>query len=62
MEETAKESIIKTVQEQPNDSTYEEILRELAFHQMIREGMEDSRQGRTISHEELGKEIKSWGK
>ena len=62
MEETAKEVLIKAIQAQPDDSSAEEIVRELIMHQMILEGLEDVRAGRTISHEEMGKQIKSWQK
>jgi len=38
---------------QPDDSTYKEILRELAFAQMIYRGLEDSRAWRTVANEEI---------
>ena len=38
---TVKEKIVKIVKFQPDDSTYDEILRELAFKQMIERGLED---------------------
>ena len=62
MEETAKEVLIKAIQAQPDDSSAEEIVRELIMHQMVLEGLEDVRAGRTISHEEMGERIKSWQK
>ena len=62
MEETAKEVLIKAIQAQPDDSSAEEIVRELIMHQMVLEGLEDVRAGRTISHEEMGERIKLWQK
>lgn len=62
MEETAKEIMMKAIQAQPDDSSAEEIVRELIIHQMALEGLEDVRAGRTISHEEMGERIKSWQK
>ena len=50
---TAKEQIIQLVQQQPDDSSYDEIIRELAFHSMIQRGLKDSAEGRTISNEEM---------
>ena len=50
---TAKEQITELVQQQPDDSSYEEIIRELAFHRMIERGLKDSDDGRTISNEEM---------
>ncbi|MBS0183506.1 MAG: hypothetical protein JSS39_13985 [Nitrospira sp.] len=57
---SAKEQIAKLLQAQPDDSSYDEILRELAFAQMIEQGLVDFDTGRTISHEEMGRRIKTW--
>jgi len=62
MEETAKERFIKIIQEQPDDMTAEEIINELAFNQMIQRGLKDVEAGRLIPHEQIVKEIQSWGK
>lgn len=59
---TPKELMLQTIQELPDDSSYEEILRELAFARMVERGLADSERGRTISHEEMGRRIASWGK
>ena len=59
---SAKEQIHTIVQQQPDDSTYDEILRELALARMVERGLEDSRAGRTIPHEEMGRRIKSWAR
>ncbi len=57
---TAKERIVEIIQQQPDDSSYEEILRELAFARMIDRGLEDSRAGRTMSNEEMERRIRTW--
>jgi len=57
---TAKDRIVEIVRQQPDDSSYEEILRELAFARMIDRGLEDSRVGRTISNEEMERRIRTW--
>ena len=59
---SAKGKMARIVQEQPDDSSFDEILRELAFARMIERGLEDSLSGRTISHEEMSRIIKSWRK
>jgi hypothetical protein len=59
---TAKEQMTEIIQEQPDDSSYEEILKELSFRLMVERGLEDSRLGRTISHDELLREVRSWRK
>lgn len=61
-ERTPKEHMLQAIEELPEDSSYEEILRELAFARMIERGLADSDAGRTISHEEMGRRIASWAK
>ncbi|APF17693.1 hypothetical protein Calab_2165 [Caldithrix abyssi DSM 13497] len=57
-----KEVMKKIIQEQPDDASYEEIMRELAFEGMIERGLEDSRKGRVISNDEMEQRIRSWHK
>ena len=59
---TAKEELTKLIQDQPDDSSYDEILRELAFNLMVQRGLKDSDDGRTISNDEMGRRIQSWQK
>lgn len=59
---SAKEEMTRIIQEQPDDSSYDEILRELALARMIQRGLEDAHAGRTISDEEMGRRIKTWRK
>jgi len=60
--ETAKKKIAEIIEQQPDDSSYDEILRELAFVRMVERGLNDSRAGRTISNEDMGRRIRSWQK
>ena len=46
---TAKEQMARIIEAQPEDSSYEEILRELAFDR----GVEDSEAGRTVGNREM---------
>jgi len=55
-----KEMMSKIIEEQPDDSSYDEILRELAFSRMIERGLEDSRENRVISNDEMEHRIKTW--
>lgn len=57
---TIKEKMLTIINEQPDDSSYDEILRELAFNRMIDRGLADSDMKRTISNEEMSKRIRSW--
>ena len=59
---SAKEQIAHIVQEQPEDSSYDEILRELALARMIERGLEDSQAHRIISDEEMRQRIHTWQK
>lgn len=57
---TAKEELTRLIREQPEDSSHEEILRELAFHIMVERGLADSDAKRIISNEETARRIRSW--
>ena len=57
---TAKELITELVQKQPDDSSYDEIIRELAFDLMVQRGLRDSDEGRTITNEEMERRIRTW--
>ena len=57
---SVKEQMTHIIQDQPDDSSYEEILKELAFALMVDRGMADSRAGRTISHDEMKRRVASW--
>lgn len=57
-----KMRIAELIQEQPDDATFEEILRELAFERMVECGLKDSQDGRFLSNDEMGHRIKTWQK
>jgi predicted transcriptional regulator len=59
---TAKEQITELISRQPDDSSYDEIIRELAFELMVQRGLKDSDEGRTVSNEEMHRRIKTWQK
>jgi predicted transcriptional regulator len=58
----AKERMTEVIQNQPDDATFEEMLRELAFEKMIEQGLSDSRQGKSLSNEEMKRRISAWQK
>ena len=53
-----KARMAEIIQELPEDATYEEIMRELAFERMVERGLVDSRTGRVISNEEMARRIR----
>jgi len=55
-----KERLTEVIQNQPEDASYDEIIRELAFENMVERGLEDVRQGRVISNDEMEQRIKTW--
>ena len=57
---TAKEAILHILDQQPDDSSYDELLQELAFKKMIDAGLADVDSNKTVSNEELSEEINSW--
>ncbi len=57
-----KQKMKEIIESQPEDASYDEIIRELAFEQMVERGLKDSRNGRVISNEEMKHRIKTWQK
>ena len=55
-----KEKMKEVIESQPDDATYEEILRELTFECMMERGLVDVRESRVISNEEMKHRIRSW--
>jgi hypothetical protein len=55
---TAKEHIAEIIKRQPDDSSYDDIIRELAFDLMVQRGLKDSDKRRTISNEEMERRIR----
>ena len=56
----AKEHVKKIVDSLPEDSSYDEILKELAFAKMIRQGLDDVKNGRVVSNEAMQQKIRQW--
>ena len=59
---TVKEELTHLIERQPDDSSREEIIRELAFHAMIERGLVDSDAKCVISNEEMARRIRLWQK
>jgi len=57
-----KSQLAEIIQEQPEDATYEEIIRELAFNRMVERGLADLRAGKVISNDEMARRIGTWKK
>lgn len=59
---TGKEEIIAVLNEQPEDASYDDLLRELAFARMVERGLADSAAGRIHSSADAQRKIDSWAK
>lgn len=57
-----KQKMKEIIEAQPDDASYEEIIRELAFERMIDKGLADTRNGRVISDDMMRHRIRSWQK
>ena len=53
-----RRGIEQLIARQPDDSSYEELVRELTF--TVRGGLKDSHEGRTIPNEEMRHRIRTW--
>jgi len=60
--QTIKEKMSTIILSQPEDASYEEIMKELAFELMVNRGLDDARKNRVISNEELENKMSSWQK
>ena len=59
---TVKERMKEVIQSQPEDASYEEIFRELAFERMVARGLTDFRTGRILTNDEMEQRIRTWQK
>ena len=50
----------KIIDSLPEDTSYDEILKELAFDRMIQRGLKDSKENKIISNQDMAKSIKQW--
>ena len=57
---TAKEQMAEIIARQPDDISYDGLLRELAYARLIQQGLDDSTAGRTITNDDAKREIQSW--
>ncbi|MFC1757478.1 hypothetical protein ACFL2H_01755 [Planctomycetota bacterium] len=59
---TVKQTMADLIAQQPDDSSYDEILRELAYARMVGRGLADSDAGNVISNDDVKQRIESWQK
>jgi len=59
---SVKERMTEIIRSQPDDSSFDEILRALLFDRTIERGIQDSLNGRPISNDDMKTRIQSWQK
>jgi predicted transcriptional regulator len=60
--DSPKNRLLAVLHDQPDDSSYEELLREMAFASMVDRGLKDADAGNVVSNEEALQRIRSWRK
>ena len=58
--QAAKQEALDAIARLPDDTDMDEIMYRLYVLDKIRRGREAAEQGRTISHEDLKREIETW--
>ncbi len=59
-DKTAKQRILSLVRDLPDATSYDEVLRELAFVRMVDRGLADAAHSRHIDSKELKERIRAW--
>ncbi|KIM06618.1 MAG: hypothetical protein KU38_12720 [Sulfurovum sp. FS08-3] len=55
-----KQEAKRVIDSLPEDTSYEEILKALAFDKMIWRGLKDSKNSKTISNKKMAQQIEQW--
>lgn len=57
---SAKVLMREILSDQPDDSSFDDLLRKLAFHRMVERGLKDAADSATLTTDQLRQRIKSW--
>jgi hypothetical protein len=57
---TIKEMAIKSIEELPEDATWEDIQERINFMAGVRKGLRELNQGKGIPHEKIREEFMEW--
>jgi predicted transcriptional regulator len=60
MDTDGKRRALAIMEKLPDDISLEELIYQLAFIAHVEEGLRDSAEGRTVSHEEVKREVAEW--
>jgi len=57
---TTKEAAIKTIQDLPDDATWEDVQERINFVAGVRKGIRELNEGKGIPHEKVREEFAEW--
>ena len=57
---TIKEAAVKSIQELPEDATWEDIQERINFVAGVRKGLRELDEGKGILHEQVREEFREW--
>jgi predicted transcriptional regulator len=57
---TSKEIALQTIEQLPEDASWEDIQERINFAAAVRKGLHELDQGKGISHEKITKEFAEW--
>jgi len=57
---TIKEAAVRSIQELPEDATWEDIQERINFVAGVRKGLRELDEGKGISHERVREEFREW--
>jgi len=57
---TEKDSVIESIRHLPDHATFNEILEHLTIYAALRRGLEASKAGDVVSHEEVKRRVAQW--
>lgn len=57
---SAKQASLRLIERLDEDVSFEDIIYELYFLQKVERGMQDVKEGRTFTHEDIRKEFEKW--
>ena len=56
----AKDLMLAIIRDQPDDSSFDDLLRKLAFHRMVEHGLANVGDDESVTTEELRDRFKEW--
>lgn len=57
---SAKQASLRLIERLDENVSFEDIIYELYFLQKVERGLEEVKEGRTVSHEDVRKEFEKW--